>query len=168
MAASAAGDLALAYRIAAGPSDGSRPLGRTDDRPGPEENAGDRIVTRCREVRLPGCWQVVGQQPPRLLGRQAQPGHHRCAWLGVVLPSGLGGDKLPGPGDRARDGDRDGVTGPGGALLRAVGVGPAQPVEYRSGQVGAQVTGAAECLRQLLAVDPLFGELAALVEGGAA
>jgi hypothetical protein len=50
------------------------------------------------------------------------------------------GDKLPGPGDRARDGDRYGVTGQGAALLKPVGVGPAQPVENRPGQVGAQVT----------------------------
>src|ERR1035437_8168965 len=117
-----------------------------------------------RRARPLGYWQVAGQQPTRLLGRQAQPGHPPCAWLVAVLPSGRGGDKLPGPGDRARDGDRHGVTRPGGALLKAVGAGPAQPVEYRPGQVGAQVTGAAERLKQLLAVNPLFRELAGLVE----
>ncbi len=112
-------------------------FGRAYDRPGPEKDADDRVVARCREARRPGGWQVVGQQPPGLLGGHGQAGYCTRARLVPEFPSRSSGDQTPGLGDRASDGDRHSVAGLRPGLGQAAGVGPPQPVEHRPGQVGA-------------------------------
>ena len=103
------------------------PFGGADDGPGTEQDGGDRVVAGYREVRLPGRGQVVGQQPPGLLGVHGQARREAGAGLVTELPAGLGGHQVPGPGERSGNRDRHGVAGPCQRPGQAVGIGPAQP-----------------------------------------
>ena len=128
------------------------PFGGADDGPGTEQDGGDRFVAGHRELRLPGRGQVVGQQPPGLLGVHGQARREAAAGLVTELPAGPVGYQVPSPGERPGNRDRHGVSWLCRRPGQAVGIGPTQAVEHRPGEVGTQVTGTVERLEDLLLI----------------
>lgn len=139
-------------------------LGRADDGSGLQERLDDALIARSVQVHTLFGGQVVCQQPPCLFGGQVHEGEHAMARVRAEAPPSPLGVQVPGPLDGAAHPDGHDLTVGSADGTEPVRIGLTQGVEDRPGEIHPKIAWSAERLKELLAVDPVLGDFAELVE----